>query len=196
MLYYPLPLEAYFNNDGISYSTDFTDGDFDGLGNTYPAENLPFSNQLTKLCDASILFPDKRDGALNNIALEGQEIAVFPENYNHLVVIGASDSGRYAGGGYVEPIHFLYLGGRKETADLSLKDWNCIPEQRQGGQKALHCSFMHTPEGKRIRSERGYETRPTLWFEQIELDDTYMLGKIALPDNPCMHIFALTLIAG
>ena len=195
MFYYPLPLDAHFNNDGISYHTDCTDGDFDGLGNTYPAEELPPSGKFTELGDASLLFPDKSDGALNNIVLEGQQIEIPASYFNSLIVIGASDSGRYAGGGYTEPVHLLYQDGEEEK-ELSLKDWLCIPEQRPGGQEALRCRCMHTPQGRSARSERGYPTHPTLWLEQIELDETRRIEQIRFADNPCMHVFALTLIAG
>lgn len=121
MQHYPLDLSRYLNNDGISFETDVEDGDFDGLGNTYPAEKLPASKQLTNLCGTPLLFPDKRDGTFNNVVLEAQQIMVPSGNYSTLAVIGAADSGRYADGGYQDRIVFLY-GDAEEHATLRLKD--------------------------------------------------------------------------
>lgn len=41
-----LNLDPYFNNDGISYNSNPSDGDFDCYGQTYPAEELPKSNSI------------------------------------------------------------------------------------------------------------------------------------------------------
>lgn len=196
MRWYPLSLERYFNNDGISSAGNFTDGDFDGLGNTFPAEELPAANLVVELAGVAVLFPEKRDGASNNLALEAQEIEVAPRHYGALAAIGAADSGRYAGGEFAEAIYFLYRDGGAEKQQLRLKDWNCIPGQRRGGVEAIRCRLMHTPSGKCVRTERGYRTRPTLWWARIELDEGRLLQKIVLPDNPCMHLFAMTLIVG
>lgn len=194
MQYYPLDLSQYLNNDGISFENGTEDGDFDGLGNTYPAEKLPASKQLANLCETPLLFPDKRDGAFNNVVLEAQQIMVPSGNYSTLAVIGAADSGRYADGGYQDRIVFSYRDA-EEHATLRLKDWICIEEQRFGGREALRCPYMHGPTGRCALSERGYETYPTLWYEEIEIDESKTLEHIHLPDNPCMHIFAMTLMA-
>ena len=194
MQHYPVDLSRYFNNDGISFEADIEDGDFDGLGNTYPAEKLPASTQLTTLCGTPMLFPDKCDGAFNNVVLEAQQIVVSAGNYSTLAVIGAADSGRYADGGYQDLIVFSYRDV-EERATLSLKDWICIEEQRRGGREALRCPYMHSPTGRCTLSERGYETYPTLWYEEIEIDASKTLERIHLPDNLCMHIFSMTLIA-
>ncbi len=194
MSHYPLDLSRYFNNDGISFATDVEDGDFDGLGNTYPAEKLPASTQLTTLCGTPMLFPAKCDGAFNNIVLEAQQVVVSSGNYSTLAIIGAADSGRYVDGGYQDLIVLSYCDA-EECATLSLKDWVCIEEQRPGGREALRCPYMHSPTGRCTLSERGYETQPTLWYEEIEIDESKTLERIHLPDNPCMHIFSMTLIA-
>lgn len=194
MHHYPLDLSRYLNNDGISFEADVEDGDFDGSGNTYPAEKLPASKQLASLCGTPMLFPDKRDGAFNNIVLEAQQIVVSSGNYATLAAIGAADSGRYADGEYQDLIIFSYRDA-EESATLRLKDWVCIEEQRRGGREALRCPYMHSPKGRCALSERGYETYPTLWYEEIEIDESKTLERIHLPDNPCMHIFSMTLIA-
>ena len=193
MQHYPVDLSRYFNNDGISFETEVEDGDFDGLGNTYPAEKLPASTQLTTLCGTPMLFPDKCNGVFNNVVLEAQQIVVSSGSYATLAVIGAADSGRYADGGYQDLIVFSYRDV-EERATLSLKDWICIEEQRRGGREALRCPYMHSPTGRCGLSERGYETYPTLWYEEIEIDASKTLERIHLPDNPCMHIFSMTLI--
>ena len=192
MSYVMVPLEDHFNNMGISFSESCHCGDFDGLGNSFPAEELPTFGEKVEFNSTPFLFPYKSDGAPDNIVLEGQQIAVPPAQYQALAVLGASDSARYADGAFEDHIYFCSRDKRQERR-LRLKDWICIAEQRAGGREALRCPFMNTPSGQISRSERGYETLPTLWLEEIALDARDYLYSIILPDNPCMHIFSMTL---
>ncbi len=187
-----VPLEDHFNNSGISFIGSCHRGDFDGLGNSFPAEELPAFGKKVEFNGTPFLFPPKNDGAPDNMALEGQQIVVPHAKYQTLAVLGASDSARYADGAFEDYIYFC-SGDKQQARSLSLKDWICIAEQRAGGREALRCPVMNTPSGHISKSEKGYETLPTLWLEEIALDDRDYLCSIIFPDNPCMHVFAMTL---
>lgn len=187
-----IPLEDHFNNAGISFSESCHRGDFDGLGNSFPAEELPAFGKKVEFNGTPFLFPCKSDGTPDNMALEGQQIVVPLARYQALMVLGASDSARYADGAFEDHIYFCSRD-KRQARRLSLKDWICIAEQRAGGREALRCPFMNTPSSQISRSEKGYETLPTLWLEEIALDARDYLCSIIFPDNPCMHIFAMTL---
>lgn len=187
-----VPLEDHFNNSGISFIGSCHCGDFDGLGNSFPAEKLPVFGKKVEFNGTPFLFPPKNDGVPDNMALEGQQIVVPHAKYHTLAVLGASDSARYADGAFEDHIYFC-SGDKQQARSLSLKDWICIAEQRAGGREALRCPVMNTPSGQISKSEKGYETLPTLWLEEIALDDRDYLCSIIFPDNPCMHVFAMTL---
>lgn len=192
MSYVMVPLEDHFNNTGISFSESCHLGDFDDLGNSFPAEELPAFGTKVEFNGTPFLFPHKNDGAPDNMALEGQQLVVPNAKYQTLTVLGASDSARYADGAFEDYIYFCSRD-KRQARRLCLKDWICIAEQRAGGREALRCPFMNTPNGQISRSEKGYDTLPTLWLEEIALDTRDCLFSIIFPDNPCMHIFAMTL---
>ena len=192
MSYVMVPLEDHFNNVGVSFRESCHNGDFDGLGNSFPAEELSIFGKRVVFNGTPFLFPYKNNGVPDNMALEGQHIVVPHAKYQALAVLGASDSARYADGSFEDHIYFCSRD-KRQARRLCLKDWICIAEQRAGGREALRCPFMNTPSGQISRSEKRYETLPTLWLEEIDLDARDYLCSIILPDNPCMHIFAMTL---
>lgn len=190
--FHTIDLSRFFNNDGISYDANRLDGDFDGEGNTYPAEDLPDSNALVWVKGVLFLFPDKADGQCNNIYLERQLIELEPVTYSGIHVLGAADCGRHCGGGFVEDVELHYDDGSSELVALRLTDWNCLPGLRFGAQEGIRCSELHTPAGDSVLSDHLYETRPVIWLEQLKVDPGKRLCAIQLPDNPCMHIFAMS----
>jgi len=84
--YVHVDLTPYVDSDGFSFDGNTTDGDLDGSGNTYPAEELPTSEGLTA-CQApghgqvEWLTPDTTDGHNNCIRANGQVIPVPNGNY-------------------------------------------------------------------------------------------------------------------
>jgi hypothetical protein len=180
-------LSPYFNNDGISYRHNRMDGDLDGEGMTFPAEELPESCAIVTLCGIDFFFPDKRDGALNNLFLEGQLIAIPPNQYSVLHVLGVSE-----GGSFEDKIAFQYTDGGEERVMLGLT--NCrLPwgEVKFGEQRPLLFAEMHFPPGDWHTSS----DHPTcgLWLQSLAIDSARKLRAIQLADNPAMHLFAMTL---
>ena len=66
-------MDLPFNLDGISGETNRADGDFDGQGRTFPAEQLPKGLQVAGV---DFRFGDTEDGRLNVVAAKGQRIAL------------------------------------------------------------------------------------------------------------------------
>ena len=76
MSHFTIPLWDYFNNEGISFSSSYERGDFDGLGNSFPAEELPAFGAMVEFGTTPFLLPDKSNGTPDNLVLEGKEIAI------------------------------------------------------------------------------------------------------------------------
>ena len=184
--YLILDLTPYFNNDGISYDADRTDGNFDGDGATYPAEDLPPSNSPVECEGVVFRFPSKEDGQNNNIVLEGQWIVVPQDVFDGLYFLGVSL------GGYLEDVvRFVFADGSKEEAFLGLSGWNKSHNLRYGERVGMLCSGYHFPS-KHIYTDRvGVDYG--IWMQHIPIGAAHPLVAVELPDNPGMHIFAMTL---
>lgn len=139
-----IDLSPYFNNDGISWDSNPSDGDFDGDGLTFPAEELPESNAMVRVHGIDFLFPDKSDGADNNLVLEGQCIAVSPDRYADLNILGASDP-NWGGVGFQEEIILQYADGHRETVLLGLSSWFTHFGLLFGEREGILCTGYHGP---------------------------------------------------
>lgn len=181
-----LDLTPYFNNDGISYKSDRTDGDFTGRGNTYAAEDLPPSNSNVTFYGVTFRFPDKRAGLKNNVALEGQHIEVPQGIYKCLYLLGASD-----GNSLEDSIRFVFANGSQEEAFLGLSSWRLYHNLKYGERAAIKCTGYHFPSQhvctNRIDVDYG------IWMQEVAITTCKVLTAIDFPDNPGMHVFALTL---
>lgn len=182
-----IDLSPYFNNDGISYDTNRSDGDFDGHGMTFPAEELPESDAIITLYGIDFLFPDKSDGAKNNLTLEGQTIAVLMNKYSDIYILGASEWGSFE-----EEVTLQYADGDCEKALLGLTNCNIhFGMLRFGEKEAIKCTGSHFPHAD-MHSSRG-NMNCGIWLQVLRANPRKELKAIQLGDNPSMHIFALTL---
>ena len=181
-----LDLSRYFDQDGISFDEDRTDGDFAGTGRTYPAEDLPPSNSIIKCGDVLFRFPDKRDGAMNNIALEGQRIPVPRFPYLGLHLLGVS-----AGTSLEDTIRFLSVDGVSEEAFLGLSSWRRGHDLKYGEHVAIQCTGFHYPS-RHVYTDK-LDLIYGIWMQTVPVRSCRPLTAIELPDNSNMHVFAMTL---
>lgn len=169
-----VPLEKYFNNDGISYKKNTKDGNFDGEGNTYSAELLPDSNKIftCEKKDATFVFPNKTDKALNNIRCKGQNIDVPDGFYTNIDFLLSSSKGDIC-----RKVSLIYSDATTEEIYFApaISDWHEKPR------------FGHTA----ITADNGYISHIS-----IPVNTAKTLVSIKLPDAEQIHIFALTLKEG
>ncbi|WP_339298192.1 hypothetical protein MKY92_26365 [Paenibacillus sp. FSL R5-0623] len=179
-IYCPLPLEEHYNNNGFSYLDTNQIGNFTTFGSSYPGDELP-DQENVQWRDVPFHFPLRRQ-AFNNIELDRQRIPVPLDLYSTLYILGAADNGSYH-----EFIDFERAGERMGRASLDLTNWTeTSPHYNE--EIMFQCSGMCTQKGILLTSKQ-----PIIWFQQITLEEPISFDKILLPDNPCMHIFALTL---
>ena len=178
-------LTEHFNNDGISSDQDRTDGDFTGTGQTYPEEDLPPSNTRVSYGGVPFAFPDKSDGALNNISLEGQRLFVTERCYERLFILGAADVTSLED-------RMVVASGQETHHDLPLQlsSWRLGRNLKYGELPAIKCSGFHFPS-QHVSTEK-LDITYGIWMQTISLP-RITVTSILMPDNPGMHIFALTL---
>ena len=178
----PVPLEAYFDNDGIDTAAA-RGGDFDGSGYTFPGEQLPSAGR-TVIGGLPFLFPSCAAGAANNAVARGQRITL-PESGPCLFArfLVACSYGDASGTATV-----TYSDGTTSQAPLGGTDW-----YTGGGSGALTTPFRYTPGGT--------DPHPvSLGTCDVWLDPARRPAAITLPDlgpatagSPALHVFALTL---
>jgi alpha-mannosidase len=80
-------LALNYNVDGISYDENRADGDFDGKGNSYPAELWP-----SEIVSNDVVFKmgSPADGQMNFLRAKGQVISLPDGNYNTLYILASS----------------------------------------------------------------------------------------------------------
>jgi predicted esterase len=189
----PLNLEPLFDNDAIAGPQNRDDGNFDCPdhpadlpGSTFPAENLPASGTKFMLDGVWYLFPSKEPGDVNNVACNGQRIAVPPGRYRALHVVGASENGSFRA-----PLKLIYEEGPDE-AELALTDW--CQDSQFGESVAFEASHRYTYSelwGRVVQDK----AKPHLFVQTIALDPEQTLKSIGLPYKRRMHLFAATLDA-
>jgi len=187
-VFIPLDLQPLFDNDGISWDADLGNGDFDGEGGTYPAEDLPPSNTLVEFQGIPFFFPDKEDGARNNVALEGQRLAVPVGGYRALHLLGAADSGSFA-----EWLEVEELAGGRERYCLGLSSWHGFEGPVFNERLGITCSGFHSGDLGNTHTDGRVQREVWMWVQAIRLEESRPIQALVFPDNPCMHLFAATL---
>jgi hypothetical protein len=175
-------LSSHLNNDGISYADAPNDGSFNVWGNTFPAEELPESLSITVVGGVPFRFPDKRDGRLNNLRCARQLMAVPPARYDWIYLLAAAER---------RTEDWLYLHYRTQAVDpewLRVSDFWPETAPRFGELAALRCNRLHYP--RHVQHGMGV----TIWRQRVPVPREQELAAIRLPDNPAIHVFAMTLL--
>lgn len=176
--YLSLNLRDYFNADAISYDNDRSDGAFSLT--TYPAEELPESNTIITFNQIPIKFPSKEAGDLNNIECDRQVISIPKNYYQSMYILAACDNGSFE-----ETIELLYEN-RIVPANLSVSDW-IASSPLFGEMTVLTCDHVHSPN----RDILNLVVK--IYLQSVKVDPQTPLIGVKLPDNPCVHLFAVTL---
>ncbi|WP_113704248.1 glycosyl hydrolase family 95 catalytic domain-containing protein [Nonomuraea lactucae] len=175
----PVDLSAHFDNDGVSTHENMADGDFDGTGRTYPAEELPPAGPYLHQ-GVSFLIPSFADGAHNNLTARGQVIAVPPGRYARLRLVGAC-----AYGSLDTKLIATYADGSTAELPFVMSDWAGQPAA--GGSEVTRCTHRH--------GKAGPDALKVALFEvPIALDPARELRSITMPVRvkPQLHVFALS----
>lgn len=193
-------LAPHYNNSGIASCCDLTADGLDGMGTILCAEGLPASGTTIAHNGTRFVFPDTSDGVPDNISCEGQDIPLPVGHYRALHVLGICDWRAFE-----EPLQLKAPDGTCTETRLGLSDASHYQGLQYGEREALTCPlvapdsliphvflFGISPPGA------GYEMTETrieagIWHQVISLGTPRPLAGIVLPDNPSMHLFALTL---
>jgi PKD repeat protein/glucose/arabinose dehydrogenase len=175
-------LTPHLDNDGISQHANPGDGNFDNGGWVYAAETLPAAIRDAggpiEIDGVDYEFPSTADGELNNVTARGQTIQLPSGRYDELRLLGSA-----ANGSFQAPATITYTDGSTLTAPLGFSDWAVAP--RYGEQVALPMPHRHDQNG---------DTGPavSIFAQALAVDPDKDLATITLPDEPDMHVFAIS----
>ena len=202
-------LSPHLNNAGIASAVHRPPDGLDGLGTTFYAESLPASGTTITCQGTPFIFPDKGDGLDDNIACEAQEIALPKGAYRAIHILGMCDWRAFE-----EPLRLKAPNGTYMETPLGLSDASHYQGLQYGEHEALACPLVtpdslvphvvlfgiDLPDFGIDLPDAGYEMKEThmdagIWHQVIPVEPPRPLVGLVLPDNPSMHLFALTLIA-
>ncbi|WP_348652594.1 glycoside hydrolase family 95-like protein [Streptomyces sp. WMMC500] len=177
----PVDLSGHADNDGVSYETAMADGDFDGSGFTYPAEQLPPPGDL--LWEGlRFTFPAYGNGAANNVTGNGSRLTVPPGRYAGVHLMGAASGGDLTAARLVAG----YADGSTAELEFALTDWGRQP--LPGNTEVLRTTRRHGASGPN-------STKVGIFATVTALDPARELRTLTLPvtTRPQVHLFAVSL---
>jgi hypothetical protein len=176
-------LAPHCDNHGISASRWPTGGGFNIWANTFPAEQLPPPGTVTDVGGMPFRFPAGAVGQADNIRCRGQQVAVPPGRYDWLYLLAAGERRTE------DVLTLRYADGRQRRQWLRVSDFWPETPARFGELLAFRCTGMHYPR----HPQRNMS--PAIWRTRVPVTDPGVVVGLTLPDNPALHVFALTAVA-
>jgi hypothetical protein len=178
----PLDLTLHLNNNGVSTAANPADANFDGAGNSYPAEALPPAGPVT-YHGVPFVFPGAADGAPDNALCRGQSIAVPPGRYSKVWFLAASTTYNT----YPNP-GASYADGADVPMPLPVTEWT-RGSAAFNDIEVVSAPYRHGPTGPDQR-------KIGIYLQVADLDPSTDLVSLTLPNTasqPQLHVFAISL---
>ncbi|MFI5672120.1 hypothetical protein [Streptomyces sp. NPDC051704] len=177
-------LSAHFNNRGIQPPDD-TPGDygFNIWRNTFPAEELPEPGSLVDLVGAVFEFPARRSAAGDNVRCRGQLVELPGGSWDWIGLVGAAERRTE------DEVELHYADGTVRREWLRMSDFWPQTGAYFGEPRAFVTGSMRYPRHTHLHHA------PSIWQQRVPVRVPAPLAAVRLPDNPAMHVFAMTVTA-
>ncbi len=175
-------LAGHFDNRGLSTVVSKGDGGFNVWSNTFPAEQLPAPDSEVVLDGVRFRFPAKASGGVDNLRCAGQLLALPPGRYDWIYLLAAAERRTE------DVVHLHFADGSADPEWLRVSDFWPETPGRFGEREAFRCTVLHYP--RHVQPRMG----PVIWRHRIPVPREADLTAIRVPDNPAIHIFAMTLL--
>lgn len=168
-------ISKLYNNDGISTAKAPMSGSLDKGGYSFPADEFPADGNLTvNIVRFHLANPM---ASKNNISCTGQEVTLPKGDLSKIHVLATA-----VNGSFIEEMQVKCTDRTSYNVDFAISDW-CIASQ-YNEQIGISFSRRNGPSASRIKC--------TIWQQTIYLKKNNKAASIMLPDNPDIHIFAMT----
>lgn len=181
-----LSLGQHFNSIGFSLHGKEGLTNIEYNGKSYPKEEVV--NQIASGSPKSSDFDLRAmEGSVcqDNIECSGQRIDVPKGKYAAVLFLGSSMWQNHMG--YMD-LH--YAGEPARRALLKLSTWHNPAKEfvpKFGETEFMTFTHMHD-----VGEVKEYH-KLVIWLQRLELESQLTLEAITLPDDCCMHIFAMSL---
>lgn len=175
-------IRASLNNRGITRSDQLAQGGFNIWDNSFPAEELPDPGGTVDVGGVPFLFPAPNADRRDNLRCAGQLITLPSARYDWLYLLAAAERRS-------EDTVFLHYADHTVDPEwLRVSDFWAETPAHFGEQARLQCGVLHYP--RHIQERMG----PSIWRTRVPVPRETELAAVRLPDNPAIHLFALTAV--
>ncbi|MFB9930506.1 hypothetical protein ACFORO_43485 [Amycolatopsis halotolerans] len=173
-----LPLEPFLNNQAATTPANLADGRLNVWRNSIPAQPGP----LERVVDGVPLRSTPLDGnGPDNLVCSGQWIEVPQRRWDWLYVIGCGERR------VRDYVTWHFADGSASRDRFELSDlWEGRSDY--GEEFALRTDTIHYPQ--HVQERIGI----TLWCQRVPVTRRQPLCALSLPENPAVHLFAMTLL--
>ncbi|MFI2209278.1 hypothetical protein [Streptomyces sp. NPDC020141] len=176
-----IDLGTHFDATGITAPDRLADGAFNVWSNSFPAGELPRPGSLVNVHGLPFAFPAPNGRGHDNLRCARQLIGVPAGRYDFIHVLAAAERRTE------DEVGLHYADGSVDHEWLRVSDFWPETASRFGERPAFTCGVLHYPR----HVQRGMS--PTIWRQRVAAPRESDLRAIRLPDNPAIHVFAMTL---
>ena len=178
----PVELEAYLNNVGICESRWPTTGAFNIWSNTFPAEELPPRGSRVDVGGVAFRFPAAGPGGEDNLRCRGQSVELPSGAYDWIYLLATAERRTE------DALALRYSDSTQRRQWLRVSDFWPETAARFGELEAFRCARMLYPRHSQPNMA------PVIWRCRVPVAIPGSIEAIRFPDNPAIHVFALTLV--
>ncbi|MEV6583406.1 Ig domain-containing protein [Streptomyces sp. NPDC051582] len=185
----PLDLSSAYNNVGVTSQSAVAPGNFDGIGNSFSAEQLASvgvtPGATVTANGVSFTWPGAATGTPNNIAGGSAVIQGNGRSGNKLAFLGSE------AGDVTDTVTVTYTDGTTSTGSIGFPNWTTSSATEFGSTLAFSTTGRNTQAGY-ANTANSYR----LFHNEIALDPAKTIATVTLPANQKIHTFALTVVRG
>ena len=173
-------IDRFYNNKGLANDLDYINASLSLVGSSLPKDEIPL-NKLFYINNYPYLISENDLG--DNIVLEGQELNLQKNYYASAIsFIGCS-----VYGDYYDYIHLYDNETLVKSIKIALTDCNSVSAQF-GNEQVFKLPYFYNKNSE----GRKYNSTPIIWSHTINFNETIKFNKMIVEDNPCIHIFSIT----
>lgn len=177
----PVDLAPYADNVGITPPDRLDAGAFNLWGNTFPADELPPPGAVT-VHGIPFVFPAGPAGGPDNVRCAGQLVELPVGRFDWIQVLAAAERRTE------DQVLLHFADGTVDPEWLRVSDFWPETAARFGERPAYRLSRLHYP--RHVDRKFG----PVIWRQRVPVARETDLAAVRLPDNPAVHVFAMTLV--
>ncbi|WP_194910473.1 NEW3 domain-containing protein [Catenulispora rubra] len=181
----PFPtLASAFNNIAISDETNPGPGNFDGDNDSYSAQALAAAGATPgasiKAGGTTFTWPSSATGTNDNVAGSGVLVNVTGQG-SKLGFLGAE------AGFATDTVTVTYTDGSSGSGSLGFPNWCCSSPTAYGATPTIVTTHRNTPSGP-----ANFGIDYDVFYNSIAIDATKTVKTVSVPNDPAIHIFAMT----